>query len=45
VELVSPELPKLKGRDHLEDTFVDGQLIFYFINELGSECVDWIKPA
>ena len=45
MELVAAELPKLKGRDDLEDPFVDGKLIFCYINELGSECVDWIKPT
>jgi hypothetical protein len=45
VEFVTPELPKLKGRDNLEDPYVNGKLIFCYINELGSECVNWIKPA
>ena len=29
MELVTSELPKLKGRNHLEDPFVDGKLIFF----------------
>jgi hypothetical protein len=33
-EFVTLELPKLKGRDHLEDPFVDGKLIFCYINEV-----------
>ena len=44
MEFVTHELPKLKGRDHLEDPFVDGKLIFCYINEVGLECVDWINP-
>jgi hypothetical protein len=33
VELVTHELHKLKGKDHLEDPFADGKLIFCYINE------------